>query len=131
MKLPCLSAVCAGCPELRSLNLSCCRHISLELLLTVARRAPRLRGLDLSAVEPRSVVSAATLGQLAAVVGGRLTELTLARNLLSGLPQVVTELAVSEGGVVNSGCDEQARPVRFDGPSAVCDGGWGRYRRKC
>ena len=97
MKFPCLSAVCAGCPELRSLNLSQCRHITMEVLLTVGHLAPRLQGLDLSEVEPRSVASAATLSQLARVVGARLTELSLARNLLSGLPQVVAELAVGDG----------------------------------
>ncbi|XP_043198131.1 F-box/LRR-repeat protein 6-like [Amphibalanus amphitrite] len=95
MKPACLSAVCAGCPELRSLSVARCRHVTASLLLLVARQAPRLRALDLSAVEPRGTVSAPTLRQLADVMGSRLTELTLAHNLLTGLPQMVAVLAES------------------------------------
>ena len=100
MKSACLSAVCAGCPELRSLSLAHCRHITTELLLQLARDAPLLHSLDLSGVERRSVVSASTLRQLSEVLGDRLTELTLAHGMMTvgGLQQLVTVVAVSSGG---------------------------------
>ena len=103
IKSSCLAAVCAGCPELRSLSLARCRHVTAKLLLLIARQAPRLHALDLSAVEPRSVVGATTLRQLMEALGGRLTELTLAHNLLVGLPQMVSVLAVSGDTRVHAG----------------------------
>lgn len=104
-----VEALCVGCPQLRRLSLAGCRDLTPDELLRIASSCGRLQALDLSAVQPhsssaRSPVGPHCLQEVARLLGGRLTSLTLSHNTVGGIQQILNGIGVSrpDGGVLNT-----------------------------
>ncbi|KAL1131726.1 hypothetical protein AAG570_011339 [Ranatra chinensis] len=93
-----LDKMASSCGELRSLSLTGWQGLSAENVKFLIANCPKLQRLDLSSINPemnnpRSAVSMMSLVNLAQEMGERVTQLVLARNKLSGIPQIISALS--------------------------------------
>ncbi|XP_014249064.1 F-box/LRR-repeat protein 6 [Cimex lectularius] len=95
-----LDKMASSCGELRGISLAGWQGLSIDHVKFLIAHCPKLQRLDLSAINlemgnPKSAVSMLSLVNLAQEMSGRLTQLILSDNKLSGIPQIISALSTN------------------------------------